>query len=212
MKKKVLVAMPSFPSGSRKLVQRLARSLRWGCGSAVIAVLCAGCGGGDDRTLTAEAQGQRDQTAAVVQAQQSVTALMAAVVQPGSGTENFEAGMGDWQNWGNAQVVAGTGTAGSSALQVGPGAGGAALQVPAIGGGTTYRLTAQVRVTDPEQGPATLGVDFYDASGARILGTRAPSNITNTSFAPFTYEVAAPAGTSYALVWIWKNGNTGLAY
>ena len=120
--------------------------------------------------------------------------------------------MGDWQNWGNAQVVAGTGTGGSSALQVGPGAGGAALQVPGVVGGTTYRLTAQVRVTDPANGPATLGVDFYNASGARIIGTRALPNVTNTSFAPFSYDVQAPAGTAYALVWVWKDGSTGFAY
>lgn len=212
MKTKLRVAIPSLSTRTGPRLQRFATSLRCGCGAAAIAMVLAACGGGDGQTITAEAQAQRDQTAAIMQAQQSVTALRAAVVQPGSGTEDFEAGMGDWQNWGNAQVVAGAGTGGSSALQVGSGAGGAALQVPGIVGGTTYRLTAQVRATDPSEGPATLGVDFYDASGARILGTRAPSNVTNTSLAPFTYEVQAPAGSSYARVWIWKNGNTGFAY
>src|SRR5690349_7628925 len=99
MKTKVLAATPSFRSETGKLLQRFAHLLRWGCGSAAIAVLVAGCGGGNDGSVSTEAQVQRDQTAAVVQAQQSVAALMSAVVQPGSGTENFEAGMGDWQNW-----------------------------------------------------------------------------------------------------------------
>jgi hypothetical protein len=197
---------------SASMARHVARWLRW-CGSAAaMAIAVAGCGGGsNDQALTPEAQAQRAQTASVIQAQQSVSQLMSAVVQPGSGTENFEAGMGDWQNWGNAQVVAGAGVSGSNALQVGPGAGGAALHVPNVVGGTTYRLTAQVRATDPVQGPTTLGVDFYDASGARIA-TRAPSNITSTSFAAFSYDVTAPAGTSYALVWVWKNGSTGFAY
>jgi hypothetical protein len=211
MKNKVPMTTRSPRSGCEAVFHKLARSLRWSCGPVVLAVALAGCGGGSDGALTSEAQAQREQTAAIVQAQQSATQLMSAVVQPGSGTENFEAGMGDWQNWGNAQVVAGAGTSGSNALQVGPGAGGAALHVPNVTG-TTYRLTAQVRVTDPVGGPATLGVDFYNASRARIVGTRAFPNVTNTAFAPFTYEVQAPAGTAYALVWVWKNGSTGFAY
>lgn len=212
MKNTVLAVIPSLRTGTGPFLQRLAAALRWGSGAAAVAVVLAGCGGGDGGTLTAEAQAQRDQTVAVIQAQQSVPAQRAALVQPGSGTEDFEAGMGDWQNWGNAQVVAGAGTAGSSALQVGPGAGGAALRVPGVVGGTAYRLTAQVKVTDPPEGPAALGVDFYNASGARIIGTRALPNVTNTSFAPFTYDVEAPAGTAYALAWVWKNGATGFAY
>lgn len=212
MNNMLLAVIPSLRTGTGPFLQGLATALRWGSGAAAVAVVSAGCGGGDGGTMTAEAQAQRDQTVAVIQAQQSVPAQRAALVQPGSGTEDFEAGMGDWQNWGNAQVVAGAGTAGSSALQVGPGAGGAALRVPGVAGGTTYRLTAQVRVTDPPEGPAALGVDFYDASGARIIGTRALPNVTNTSFAPFTYDVEAPAGTAYALAWVWKNGATGFAY
>lgn len=192
--------------------QKLREVLKWGAASAAISLALAGCGGGDGPSLSAEAQAQRDQTASITRAQQSVAALMSAVVQPGSGTEDFESGMADWQNWANAQVVAGAGTSGSSALQVGPGAGGAALQVPGIVGGTTYRLTAQVRVTDPGNGPANLGVDFYDASGARITSTVAPTSITNTAFGAFSYDIQAPAGTAYALVWIWKNGGSGFAY
>ena len=113
-----------------------------------------------------------------VQAQQSVAALMSAVVQPGSGTENFEAGMGDWQNWGNAQVVAGTGTAGSSALQVGPGAGGAALKVPDLVAGTTYRLTAQVgSPIRPEARDAGRGFTTHraPASSARARCRTSPT-------------------------------------
>lgn len=97
-------------------------------------------------------------------------------------------------------------------MQIGPGAGGAGLQVPDVAGGTTYRLSAQVRATDPVQGPTALGVDFFDASGNRIIGTRPTSNVTNTSLAAFTYDVTAPAGSASALVWVWKDGSTGFAF
>lgn len=208
MKNKVAATMSRVLSESRPL-QRCTRSLRWACASAAFAVLLAGCGGGGGPTLSPQAQEQRDQTSAATQAQQSVTARIAAYVQPGSASENFELGMGDWQLWGYGEVRPGAGINGSHALQIcgcgGSQASGASLRVPGVVAGTTYRLTAQVRVSDPTE-PAYLGVDFYNASGSRILQTQANAQITNTEYRLFTYDVVAPADTAYALVWFRRDG------
>lgn len=193
------------------MLQKLRNVLKWGAASAAISLAVTGCGGGGSNALSGEAQAQRDQTAGIAQAQQSVTALLSAVLQPGSATETFELGMGDWQVFsGYAEVRPGAGTNDSRALQIcscgGSEAGGAALQVPGVVAGTTYRLTAQVRVSDPSVA-AYLGVDFYNASGSRILQTQADPKITNTEYRLFTYDVVAPAGTAYALVWIRRDAN-----
>src|SRR6185369_12469509 len=64
---------------------------------------------------------------------------------------DFEAGMTDWANWGNSQVLDGTGPTGSRALRVGTAAGGAAHDVSGIVAGATYQLSAQVKVSDPSE-------------------------------------------------------------
>lgn len=199
-------------------VRKLTRCLRW-MGAALAVSLAAGCGGGDVGSNVASptpaAASQQDQVAALALAQQSLSGRMArpqalAAVASGSASDDFESGMADWQNWGNAQVVAGAGTSGSHALQVGTGAGGAALRVPGVVPGTTYRLTAQVRTTDPAE-PVALGVIFYDAAGNGLIGYNAP-HVTDTAYRTLTFDTVAPAGSAYALVWVWKGAGTGYAY
>jgi hypothetical protein len=192
---------------STAVVQKVARWVRWGALSAAIVAGAAGCGGGGGNGIGAEATAQRNQAAALAVVQQSVIA--SAAVSSGTASENFEAGMADWQNWGFARVVAGAGTSGSQALQVGSGAGGAALKVPGVVAGTAYRLTAQVRVTNPAE-HANMGIDFYNASG-RLIGYVSPG-VASTTFTKLTLDAVAPAGTTYALVWVWKNDGTGYAY
>jgi hypothetical protein len=207
---KVPMSMPSFAVRIEEGLQRFACSLRWACGAAVVAMLLSACGGGNDQALSPEAQAQRDQTAAVVQAQHSVSQRIAALVQPGSGTEDFESGMADWQNWGNAQVVAGAGTSGSNALQVGTAAGGAGLSVPGVVAGTTYRLTANVRVSDLSD-PGVLGVNFYNAAGEQLAAYSSPQSI-GTTYASLTLDAVAPPNSASALVWVWKNAGSGYVY
>ena len=200
-------------------VQKLTRWLGW-MGTALVVALAAGCGGGGDMSgngasPTLALASQQDQIAALALAQQSLGARIPrpqalAAVSSGTASEDFESGMADWQDWGNAQVVAGAGTSGSHALQVGTGAGGAALRVPGVVPGTTYRLTAQVRTTDPAE-PVALGVNFYDAAGHGLIGFNAP-HVTDTAYRTLTFDTVAPAGSVYAVVWAWKNAGTGYAY
>lgn len=203
-------SMPSFLLGIESGLQRFARSLRWACGSAAVAMLLSACGGGGDPAVSPSVQAQQNQVPAAVQTQHSVSRMIAALVQPGSGTEDFESGMADWQNWGNAQVVAGAGTSGSHALQVGTAAGGAGLKVPGVVAGTQYRLTANVRVSDvSDQG--VLGVNFYNAAGEQ-LAAYTSSQAMGTTYASLTLDAVAPANSAYALVWVWKNAGTGYVY
>jgi hypothetical protein len=209
-------AMSSTQCESLPTRQQFTRLLRWGVCCVAAGLALAGCGGGGD-AVTATAPAQRDQVAAFAQTQQAVSdhvalphAVALAAVSTGTASEDFESGMADWSNWGNAQVVAGAGTSGSSAMQVGTGAGGAGLRVPGVVAGTAYRLTAQVRVTNPAE-PVAMGVNFYTASGGQILGFNGPA-ATSTTYGTYTLDVVAPANSAYAIVWVWKNAGTGYAY
>jgi hypothetical protein len=203
-------------------VEALARSLRFTVGATALAMLVAGCGGGGGSTSpaptsAATAPSQRDQVAAVAQVQQSVSAHLvlpraAAFAAVGSATasDDFTGGMSAWQNWGNAQVVAGAGTSASNALRVGTAAGGAALTVPGVVAGTAYRLTANVRVSNLSD-PGVLGVNFYDALGNQLVAYSSPQAI-GTTYGAVTLDALAPANSAFALVWVWKNAGTGYIY
>lgn len=139
-----------------------------------LAIAVAGCGGGDPISPTAAAPTPLDQVASLTLAQRSVNAKLAlpkgalGAVSSGSATDDFEGGMSAWSNWGNTRVVAGMGTSGSQAMQVGTAAGGGGLDVAGIAPGTTYRLSAQVKVSDPSE-TGYVGVKFMDDAGATLL-------------------------------------------
>src|SRR4051812_41102793 len=117
--------------GIRNFIRRLC------CGTAAVAVVlgiaaCGGGGGGAGNATTdmSQPQAPQDQVVAVLLAQQSVTRSAAPAPlspQASSGNlvanGNFESGMANWANWGNASVVAGQGSSGTSAFAVGTGAG-----------------------------------------------------------------------------------------
>jgi hypothetical protein len=208
------------PQEGLSVREKLNGALRsWAAGAAV-ALALAGCGGGEAVSPTSAAPAQLDQVAALTLAQQSVNARMAtlpravalAAVSPATATvtEDFENGIADWSNWGNAQVVAGVGTSGSKAMQVGTGAGGAGLSVPGIVAGTAYRLTAQVKVSDPAD-PVYIGINMLDGSGGQVIGHSSPA-ITSTGYVTVTVDLVAPANSANAVVWIWKNAGSGYAF
>src|SRR5881392_842979 len=107
---------------------RISTFLRWGAGAIAVALALAGCGGGGGGgtagvTPVSTASAQPDQVAAFAAAQQAVMAAQAPVLMlaaDGNMLSNgsFESGMTDWANWGNASVVAGEASAGSSSLRV----------------------------------------------------------------------------------------------
>jgi hypothetical protein len=183
-----------------------------------VALGLAACGGGGGTGSTAPAPSQRDQVATLAQAQQSAGAHLvlpratafAAAVSSGIASDDFEAGMSAWQNWGNAQVVAGAGTSGSKALQVGTAAGGAALTVPGVVVGTKYRLTANARASNLADG-GVLGINFYDATGNQLIAYSSPQAM-GTTYGSLTLDAVAPPNSAYALVWVWKNAGTGNVY
>lgn len=208
--------MSSTPGETIGPGEQFTRLLRWAGASLVLAVMLAGCGGGGEPVAPTAAQAAPADVVAMAAMQQSVSQRIAlprraamAAVAPGTATENFEAGMADWSNWGNAQVVAGVGTSGSKALQVATGAGGAGLVVSGITPGTSYRLTAQVRVSDPSE-RVGIGINFLDAAGNFLIG-RNSSLVSNTGYAAVTIDQVAPANASLAVVWIWKNDGSGYA-
>lgn len=202
--------------------------VRWWSASAAVALALVGCGGGAGGEAGGEAGGaaasatgappQLDQVAALTLAQQSVNArtamrlgrLALAAVSAGTATEDFEDGMAKWSNWDNAQVVAGAGTYGSQAMQVGTGAGGAGLTVPGIVEGTAYRLTAQVKVSDPSD-PVFIGVNLLSSSGNQVIGHSSPA-VSSIGYVTVTVDLVAPANSANAVVWIWKNAGSGYAY
>ncbi len=206
-------------------LQQVKRWLRWAGGAAAVALAIAGCGGGGDAVApTAAVPAQSAPPADIVSqaaVQQAVDQRMAlprlgalASVKSGAASDDFENGMADWSNWGNTQAVAGAGTSGSSAMRVGTGAGGAGLTVPGIVAGTTYRLTAQVRVGNAAE-RVDVGINFLDASGNKITGSGGSASrglATPDGWVPVTVEIPAPANAAYAVAWVWKNAGTDYGY
>lgn len=162
---------------------------------------------------------QPDQVQAFAAAQQAVRAapapVLAASVSMLAASGNmlsnggFENGMTGWTNWGNASVVTGQASAGTSALSVGTGAGGAGQAVGNIAPGVTYRLTAKARVSAAPE-TVYVGVNFLDASGEPVKQNA--ELVTSTDYTTAALEVVAPPQAVSALVYVWKNAGTGLAY
>lgn len=194
----------------------LSRVLRWGLAPAAVAMALAGCGGGGgsaDASSTGAASAQMNGVAAFALAQQSVSATSApAATAPAAGNlvvnSGFENGTTGWGDWGNSTVVSGQAHSGASALRVGPGAGGVGQVVPGIVPGTTYRLTAQAKVSVTSE-TAYVGLNFVDAAGNPL--TQNSVLVSSTSYTAASVGVAAPPNAVGALVYVWKNAGTGLA-
>lgn len=203
---------------------RVSTFLGWGVGAMAIALAVAGCGGGGGVVTASPApvaatSAQPDQVQAFAAAQQAVRAAPAPVraaavsmlATSGNMLSNggFESGMTGWTNWGNASVVTGQASAGTSALGVGTGAGGAGQAVGNIAPGVTYRLTAKARVSAAAE-TVYVGVNFLDASGQPVKQNA--ELVTSTDYTTASLDVVAPPEAVAALVYVWKNAGTGLAY
>jgi hypothetical protein len=123
----------------------------------------------------------------------------------------FESGMAGWMDWDNAQAIDGTGASGSwRALRVGMAAGGAGHDVSGgILSGTRYRLTGQVRVTDPSD-VVFIGINILDQWGNTVAQQAVP--VSTTSYSVASLEVETPANAVKAVVFVWKNAGNGHAY
>ena len=113
------------PRSLRSRMAKLVRVLRWEAGAIATALVMAGCGGGGgDGTASEPVSAQRNPVAAFALAQQSVIAPLSGtttVAASGNMLVNggFESGATGWVNWGNASVVPGQASSGTSALSVG---------------------------------------------------------------------------------------------
>jgi hypothetical protein len=174
--------------------------------SLMLAIVLSACGGGGDNLDSSILAEVPAPTAAAADAQVSTPVSPARQAMTEELLDNFEAGMDRWSNWGNAQVVDGAGIAGSRAMRVGTGAGGAALNIWEIEPYTTYRITAQVRVSDASEN-MVFGVNIVNASG--VVSQQLVS-ISSTSYSPLSIDVKAPDGNYYGLdVFVWKNAGNG---
>lgn len=200
----------------------LTRLLRWCAGAVAIALAIAGCGGGGGaETAPSVAAPERSpEVAAFALTQQSVAArlapLAAAAPLVAAGTSgnlvfngDFESGMTGWVNWGNAAVVAGQGSAGSSALRVGTDPGGAGHDIGGIVAGSTYRLTAQARVNVPAE-IVYVGVNFFDQWGTPVTQNAVP--ITSLVYQSIGFDVVAPPNAVRAVAYVWKSLGNGPGY
>lgn len=199
--------------------ENFALLLRWAAGPVAVALALAGCGGGDTvapADANAAVAPARASQAQAMELPQPARGQRLALPRAGalaagstdSAAEDFEAGMARWSNWGNAQVVAGAGTSGSHALRVGTGAGGAALRVTGLVPGTTYRLTARLKVSDPSEA-VFASINMLTGSGS--FGPR-PGPVRSTGYVTISAEIAATETATSADVWVWKNEGTGYGY
>lgn len=201
------------------VARQLAWLLKWTLSGLALALGLAGCGGGGGgvATPTAAAAAPPDQVAAFAMTQESVARQMAPrqalAASPATAdlvfNGGFESGTAGWVNWGNASAVSGQASSGTSALSVGTAAGGAGQAVAGIVAGSTYRLTAQARVSVVTE-PVYVGVNFLDASGEPI--TQNAVLIASAGYTTATVEAVAPPNAVGALVYVWKNAGVGLAY
>lgn len=193
----------------------MSRFLRWILG-VIAALAVAGCGGGGGGD--AASAGPSPQPAAPVagfaQTQESVSAAPATVSgSPGPGNMvtngGFENGMAGWVDWGHAGTAADSVGSGGAALVVGSAAGGAGQEIAGILPGSTYRLAAQARVSVPSD-TVYVGVNFLDGSGAPLTQNSVLVNSTVPTAA--SLGVTAPPNAVRALVYVWKNAGSGVAY
>ena len=224
--------------GSRELSTRCLR-VTGGAALAMALVACGGGGGGSATgaasAVSAPAAGQaaalsqvtaqieKSLAAAASEASAAATlpaapefpAASAKPLRSGNGNlllnPGFESGMTGWMDWGNAKAIDGTGASGSwRALRVGMAAGGAGHDVSGgIVAGTRYRLTGQVRVTDPSD-VVFIGINILDQWGNTVAQQAVP--VSTASYSVATMEGETPANAAKAVVFVWKNAGNGHAY
>jgi hypothetical protein len=207
---------------TKPFCRTLMRGICCSIGGMAVALALAACGGGGGgdapgaaaANSSTAATAQSAEVVGVLLAQQAVTSAplpRVAAATSGNMVTNggFESGMPPWVNWGNASVVSGQASSGTSALAVGTAAGGAGQTVGGIEPGTTYSLTAQARVSTASD-RIYVGVNFLDASGAPVKQDAAP--VTSTTYTTASLEVVAPPGAVNALIYVWKDASSGLGY
>jgi hypothetical protein len=121
----------------------------------------------------------------------------------------FENGLTGWGNWGNSVATTGQADSGLYALSVGIAAGGVGQNIAGVTAGTSYRFTGQAKLSVAGE-TVYLGVKFLDAAGATLLEKNAP--VTSTAYSTVTLDAVAPANSTAALVYVWKNAGSGVAY
>jgi hypothetical protein len=194
----------------------------WGIALAMALSACGGGGGGGDdaavpelESLAAQAMKKRRlPTEPAPAPTEPAPAPTEPAPAPAPGTNlvsnpGFESGMTGWANWANSVTVAGQAASGSNSLQVGAAAGGVGQNIAGAKAGTSYRFSGKAKVTSAGE-TVYLGLKFLDAAGAALLEKNTP--ITATSYGAFSVDAVAPANSTTAMVYAWKNAGAGYAH
>ncbi|MBK6007292.1 carbohydrate binding domain-containing protein [Ramlibacter ginsenosidimutans] len=176
--------------------------------SVIASILVSGCGGGGSTSSGSATSAPADLTTRggmVASSRAATTTVGNLLANP-----SFESGMANWGDWGNTQVLDGTGAAGTlRALRVGTAAGGAAQDVTGLTTGTRYQLSVLARVSDPSE-TVVVGVNMVDASGVNLA--QEAVRVTNTTYSQASVGITAPANALKAQVYVWKNSGVGYAF
>ncbi len=178
----------------------------------VLAAALSACGGGGDNVdgLTLATSAGPVPTTGSAQAASTALSPARQSMSTEELIDNFESGMDKWSNWGNAQVVDGAGVAGSRAMRVGTGAGGAGYNVWEVMAGSTYRITAQARVSDASE-ILFIGINIVTPEG--VVVAKQMASISSTTYSLVSMEVKVPDSGAYgADVFVWKNAGSGYGF
>ena len=75
--------------------------------------------------------------------------------------------------------------------------------------GTTYRLAVSAKVSDASE-TVFVGVNFLDQAGAAVGSTQLSTK--SISYTALGADIVAPPDAARAVVYVWKNAGSGLAY
>jgi hypothetical protein len=118
----------------------------------------------------------------------------------------FESGLDGWFKINDVITTTADAHTGSSALQVGPGEGGAGQTLP-VAAGQTVTLTIWAKRTDASVWNG-MGINFLDANYQQI-GSGLATSAGSETYQQYTVTGTAPTGTAYVSVYVYKTGATG---
>lgn len=121
---------------------------------------------------------------------------------------SFESDFASWSDaWGTGVSIITSGQrSGTKAMRLSAQGGGRAQPLAqALLVGASYRLSAYAKIASGDV--ATLGVDFYDAAGAKMNASQW-GVVTSVDYQLFTLNFVVPQGAAKARVFMFKNGGS----
>ncbi|MFK7934385.1 MAG: lectin-like protein, partial [Saprospiraceae bacterium] len=124
----------------------------------------------------------------------------------------FEDGLTGYGNWGNTTIRTDLSDvySGSKSAKIGSHSGGFYQTINNVEAGVEYTYSAYGERTNDQTEWTGIGIDYYDANWNYISGKS--TQVTATSFELYTVKLVAPANVSKAVIYGWKNGDSGRVY